>query len=73
MAPAPIPTLEPKAEPTPAAPAPPPTSPHARPTEKPKPVAQDTGLRTEEKRRWGLTTLILVLGAGAVAAARRHR
>ncbi|MEA5364540.1 hypothetical protein VA596_33770 [Amycolatopsis sp., V23-08] len=71
VAPAPIPAPAPREEPTPAAS--PPTTPHARPTEKPKPVAQDTGIRTEEKRRWGLTTLILVLGAGAVAAARRHR
>jgi hypothetical protein len=37
-------------------------------------VAADTGRRTQEKRRWGLTALILVLGGGAaVAHVRRHR
>jgi uncharacterized protein DUF6923 len=73
--PAPVPTPAPVVTPTPSAPVPPPPSPspHARPAEKTEPVV-DTGQRTEEKRRWGLTALILVLGGGAAAAhRRRHR
>ncbi|WP_326955553.1 DUF6923 family protein [Amycolatopsis sp. NBC_01286] len=75
VAPPPPPTASPREEPTtaPPTPAPPTKKPHAVPTKKAEPVAQDTAVRTKEKRRWGLTTLILVLGAGAVAAARRHR
>ncbi|OXM64516.1 DUF6923 family protein [Amycolatopsis vastitatis] len=68
-APAPPPSATPS--PTPSAPA---TSRHARPAPKPQPVAEDTGRRTQEQRRWGLTALILVLGGGAAAAhVRRHR
>lgn len=55
-------------------PSPPPSSPHPRVTKKAEVVASDTGKRTEEKRRWGLTALILVLGGGAAAGhVRRHR
>lgn len=76
--PSPAPAPAPVVTPPPAAttvPAPPPSSsPHARPAEKTEPVVADTGRRTEEKRRWGLTALILVLGGGAAAAhRRRHR
>ena len=47
---------------------------HTPPTEKPQPVVADTAARTHEKRRWGLTALILVLGGGAAMAhVRRHR
>ncbi|RSM35671.1 hypothetical protein DMA12_43485 [Amycolatopsis balhimycina DSM 5908] len=70
--PTPTPTLTPPPSVTPPPPAPA-TSRHARPPRKPQPVAQDTGRRTQEKRRWGLTALILVLGGGAVAHVRRHR
>ncbi len=71
--PAPAPVVRPRAS-TPAPEQPPPKTPHARPTEKPEPVVEDTGRRTQEKRRWGLTALILVLGSGAAAAhGRRHR
>ncbi len=71
--PTPVATTAPKAvEPVP--PPPPPSKRHAQPTEEPEPVVQDTGVRTQEKRRWGLTALILVLGGGAaVAHGRRHR
>jgi hypothetical protein len=65
---APTPTV---VEPTPA---PPPTKRYAQPTEKPEPVVEGTAVKTKEKRRWGLTALILVLGGGAaVAHVRRHR
>ncbi|WP_329051058.1 hypothetical protein OG738_03180 [Amycolatopsis sp. NBC_01488] len=71
-APAPVVAPAPRAEPPP--PAPPPSKRHAQPTEKPKPVVQDTATRIQKQRRWGLTALILVLGGGAAAAhARRHR
>ncbi|ADJ43335.1 hypothetical protein AMES_1512 [Amycolatopsis mediterranei S699] len=83
LPPAPVPAPTPPAvvTPPPSTPAPsppppaPPTTHHARPEEKTEPVAQDTGRRrTQEKRRWGLTALILVLGGGAAAAhGRRHR
>ena len=67
----PTPAPPPPVTPKPPAPA---TSRHVRPTPKPQPVAEDTGRRTEEKRRWGLTALILILGGGAAAAhVRRHR
>jgi hypothetical protein len=67
--PPPVPTPEP-ATPVP----PPPTSHRALPEKKAEPVAKDTGRRTEEKRRWGLTALLLVLGGGAaVGHVRRHR
>ncbi|MEV6876391.1 hypothetical protein [Amycolatopsis sp. NPDC051128] len=70
--PPPAPTPAPVVTPTPSAPVPP--SRHARPAEKTEPPPTDTGLRTEAKRRWGLTALILVLGGGAAAAhRRRHR
>ncbi|MFF1606668.1 DUF6923 family protein [Amycolatopsis sp. NPDC058278] len=77
-APVPAPTPPPVVTPTPATPAPSPPPPttrsHARTEKKTEPVAQDTGRRTEEKRRWGLTALILVLGGGAaVGHVRRHR
>ncbi|MET8854400.1 hypothetical protein [Amycolatopsis sp. NPDC004625] len=73
--PAPTPTV---LAPTPPAPEPPPPAPptsrHARPAKKAEVVTSDTGQRTQEKRRWGLTALILVLGGSAAAArARRHR
>jgi hypothetical protein len=44
-----------------------------QPTEKPEPVVDGTAVKTKEKRRWGLTALILVLGGGAAVAHRRHR
>ncbi|SFW91968.1 hypothetical protein SAMN04489730_8290 [Amycolatopsis australiensis] len=74
-APAPTPVITPTpATPPTAAPTPAPTTPHARPTQKAEPMAHDTGVRTQQKRRWGLTALILVLGGGAaVAHVRRHR
>ncbi|SEC01347.1 hypothetical protein SAMN04489727_2238 [Amycolatopsis tolypomycina] len=73
--PAPTPTPAPVVTPTPTpSPAPPPTTPRARPEKEPEPVARDTGRRTEEKRRWGLAALLLVLGGGAaIAHGRRHR
>ncbi|MDX3194022.1 hypothetical protein PV458_36990 [Streptomyces sp. MN03-5084-2B] len=75
--PVPLPVPSPVVTPTLSTPAPPPappTSSHARPVKEAQPVVQDTGRRTEEKRRWGLTALILVLGGGAaVAHGRRHR
>jgi hypothetical protein len=76
VAPAPVVTPTPVATPEPAAPTaePPPPPPHARPKKESEPVAQDRGALTKEKRRWGLTALILVLGGGAAAAhGRRHR
>ncbi|WIV57735.1 DUF6923 family protein [Amycolatopsis nalaikhensis] len=76
LAPTPAPTPTPVVTPTPGSPKPtvPKAVPHARPAEKPQPVAEDAGERTKEKRRWGLTALILVLGSGgAVAHGRRHR
>ncbi|WP_086853024.1 DUF6923 family protein [Amycolatopsis kentuckyensis] len=77
-APVPAPTPTQVVTPTPSSPAPSPspspTTPRARPEKEAEPVVQDTGHRTEEKRRWGLTALILVLGGGAaVAHVRRHR
>ncbi len=64
--------------PPPATPEPPPPTPspapHVRPTKKAEVVASDSGHRTQQKRRWGLTALILVLGGGAaVSHVRRHR
>ncbi|MCR6490708.1 hypothetical protein M8542_48720 [Amycolatopsis sp. OK19-0408] len=81
VAPTPAPTPTPTPAPAPVAmpapkvqaPPPPPAKPHIRPTEKPQPVVEDTAKRTQEKRRWGLTALILVLGSGAAVAHRRHR
>ncbi|WP_410641776.1 DUF6923 family protein [Amycolatopsis sp. lyj-346] len=73
-APAPPPPVVTPPPSTSVPPPPPPTTPRARPEKEAAPVAQDTGQRTEEKRRWGLTALILVLGGGAaVARGRRHR
>jgi hypothetical protein len=64
----------PPSTPEPPPPPPPSPSPHLPPTKKAEVVASDSGKRTQEKRRWGLTALILVLGGGAVAAhGRRHR
>lgn len=77
--PSPSPTPTPRATvPVPSTPepppSPPPASPLVRPTKKAEIVASDTGKRTQEKRRWGLTALILVLGGGAAAGhVRRHR
>ncbi|WP_410674464.1 DUF6923 family protein [Amycolatopsis sp. cmx-4-68] len=73
----PVVTPAPVIAPTPPAPTPappPPPPPHARPMQKAEPAAEDRGVLTKEKRRWGLTALILILGGGAVAAhGRRHR
>lgn len=69
---APTPTPTPAPTTTPVVPAP--TSHHALPT--PTPVAQpeEHANRTEVKRRWGLTALVLVLGGGAAMThIRRHR
>ncbi len=75
--PVPAPAPSPVVAPTPSTAVPPPApkaAPRVRPEKKAEPVAQDTGRRTEEKRRWGLTALILVLGGGAAAGhLRRHR
>ncbi|KDN20165.1 DUF6923 family protein [Amycolatopsis rifamycinica] len=68
VAPAPATSVPPPPPPAPA------TTPRVRPTKEAKPVVQDTAHRTEEKRRWGLTALLLVLGGGAaVGHVRRHR
>jgi hypothetical protein len=75
-APAPLPVPVPLVGPPSAVPVPPPppSPPRVRPTQEPPPVETDPRVRTQEKRRWGLTALILILGGGAVAAhARRHR
>jgi hypothetical protein len=70
--PAPVVTPPPRAVEPP--PPPPPSKRHAQPTEKPEPVVEGTAVKTQEKRRWGLTALILVLGGGAaVGHVRRHR
>ncbi|MEV4056383.1 hypothetical protein AB0J55_34710 [Amycolatopsis sp. NPDC049688] len=79
LPPSPSPTpAPPVVTPAPSTPEPPPPSPSpsplARPTKKAEVVASDSGKRTQEKRRWGLTALILVLGGGAaVSHVRRHR
>ncbi|GAB3160415.1 hypothetical protein GCM10027258_75620 [Amycolatopsis stemonae] len=81
VTPTPTPTPTPAPAPTPAptpgvraAPPPKTSAPHARPTKQAEPVVRDTAARTEEKRRWGVTALILVLGGGAAAGhVRRHR
>jgi hypothetical protein len=71
--PKPTPTVAPKVI-EPVVPPPASAKPYVRPTEKPEPVVNGTAVRTKEKRRWGLTALILVLGGGAaVAHVRRHR
>ena len=74
-APTPTPTPTPVATPVELAPAPtaPPSKRYVQPTEKPEPVVDGTAVKTKEKRRWGLTALILVLGGGAAVAHRRHR
>ena len=72
--PSPAPAPAPVVTPTPAPPEPPATTHRARPQKETEPVVQDTGRRTEEKRRWGLAALLLVLGGGAaIAHGRRHR
>ncbi len=73
--PAPVPSPPPSPVVTPAPDTPvPPTTHRARPGKHTEPVVRDAGDRTEVKRRWGLTALILVLGGGAAAAhGRRHR
>ncbi|MDQ7802651.1 hypothetical protein Q5425_02835 [Amycolatopsis sp. A133] len=73
--PVPAPPPSPVVTPAPSAPEPPPTTTsRARPVKEAETVVRDTGVRTEEKRRWGMTALILVLGGGAAAAhGRRHR
>ncbi len=77
VAPTPAPVPAPVVAPTPSevepTPAPPPSKRHVQPTEKPEPVVEGTAVKTKEKRRWGLTALILVLGGGAAVAHRRHR
>ncbi|MEU0797698.1 hypothetical protein ABZ342_47180 [Amycolatopsis sp. NPDC005961] len=72
----PAPTPPPVATPTPRAVElpPPPSKRHVQPTPTPEPVVEGTAVKTQEKRRWGLTALILVLGGGAAAGhVRRHR
>jgi hypothetical protein len=75
LPPAPTPTPTPVATPVEPAPVPtpPPSKRYVQPTEKPEPVVDGTAVKTKEKRRWGLTALILVLGGGAAVAHRRHR
>lgn len=76
VAPTPTPTPTPVVTPEPRAVelTPSPSKRHVQPTEEPEPVVQGTAVKTKEKRRWGLTALILVLGGGAaVAHVRRHR
>nr|WP_052477882.1 hypothetical protein [Kibdelosporangium sp. MJ126-NF4]CEL14697.1 PxORF73 peptide [Kibdelosporangium sp. MJ126-NF4]CTQ96673.1 PxORF73 peptide [Kibdelosporangium sp. MJ126-NF4] len=62
--------------PPPPPPVPPPTSKPRRSTPPPtaKPTAAPAKPDTEKKRRWALTTIVLIFGAGAAATlARRHR
>ncbi|CRK56067.1 putative secreted protein [Alloactinosynnema sp. L-07] len=76
------PTTPPPTTTAPTSPTPPPTpapNPPA-PTRKPyrtatptAPAPKDYQTRTEEKRRWGLTALVLILGGGAAASAARRR
>ncbi len=73
-APAPLPTPVVTPPPSASAPPPPSPSPHVHPAKKAEVAAPDTGKRTQQKRRWGLTVLILVLGGAAAGGhARRHR
>ncbi|MFI0802292.1 hypothetical protein SAMN04489729_3212 [Amycolatopsis lurida] len=67
----PAPTPAPKVVPPPA-PAPKPSR-SAAPRERKEEAAETDSLaRTKEKRRWGLTALVLILGGGAAAAAVRR-
>jgi len=69
---APTPTPTPTPTTTPVAPAP--TSHHAAPTPTSVAPQAEHANRTEVKRRWGLTALVLVLGGGAAMThLRRHR
>ncbi|WP_101612955.1 serine protease [Amycolatopsis sp. BJA-103] len=78
--PTPSPTPSPSPSPTPA-PAPkvvPPPVPVPKPTraapprEREEAAETDPHARTKEKRRWGLTALVLILGGGAAAGAVRR-
>ncbi|WP_340685048.1 serine protease [Amycolatopsis coloradensis] len=77
--PTPSPTPSPSPAPTPApqvvpppAPAPKPSR-SAAPRERKEEAAETDSLaRTKEKRRWGLTALVLILGGGAAAGAVRR-
>ncbi|ALG07991.1 DUF6923 family protein [Kibdelosporangium phytohabitans] len=62
-------------QPPPPSPAPPPPSKARKtPPPTPKPVAARPKPDTEKKRRWAVTTIVLILGAGAAAGiAARHR
>ncbi|HEY2063302.1 MAG TPA: hypothetical protein VGH57_33340 [Amycolatopsis sp.] len=65
------PTPSPTPTPTPSAVQAPPPSPTPSGRPKPQPSASpvvDTAAHVKEQRRWGLTVLILVLGAGAAAS-----
>ncbi|WIY02902.1 hypothetical protein QRX60_03220 [Amycolatopsis mongoliensis] len=73
-APTPPPVVTPTPKPRAEEPTAPPSKHRVQPTEKPQPVVEGTAVKTKEKRRWGLTALILVLGGGAaVGHVRRHR
>lgn len=73
--PAPPPKPEPPPPPRPVPPPLPKPHHHWKPERKKKPENEASQLHTtKEKRRWGLATLLLGLGAGSAArAARRHR
>jgi hypothetical protein len=73
--PAPPPKPEPPPPPRPAPPPPPKPHHHWKPERKKKPDNENSQQHTtEEKRRWGLASLLLGLGASSAArAARRHR
>ncbi|MFC9255324.1 DUF6923 family protein [Amycolatopsis thailandensis] len=80
--PSPTPTSSPSSPPPTSAPsravvpppAPVPTKPSrgAAPKEKKAAAQADSHARTKEKRRWGLTALVLILGGGAAAGAVRR-
>ncbi|MFC3450875.1 DUF6923 family protein [Amycolatopsis speibonae] len=69
--PSPTPTPAPKVIPPPPVPAPKPSR-AAAPLERKAAAKTDSHARTKEKRRWGLTALVLILGGGAAAGAVRR-
>ncbi|EMD28544.1 serine protease [Amycolatopsis azurea DSM 43854] len=69
--PSPTPSPSPKVVPPPA-PIPAKPSRGAAPKERKASAQSDPHARTKEKRRWGLTALVLILGGGAAAGAVRR-
>jgi len=67
----PAPTSAPQVMPQPPVSAPKPSR-SAVPRERKEAAETDTHARTKEKRRWGLTALVLILGGGAAAGAVRR-